>query len=129
VARAIAWIEGLTREVNVGDVFTGKVLRIQPFGAFVEILPGKEGLVHISQMAPGFVSRPEDVVSVGQEVKVRVTEIDERDRINLSMLFGQDALQKRLNQPSRPPIRPTGFRRPMARSSFSRPRPQPRWRV
>jgi polyribonucleotide nucleotidyltransferase len=129
VAKAIAWIEGLTREVNVGDVFTGKVLRIQPFGAFVEILPGKEGLVHISQMAPGFVSRPEDVVSVGQEVKVRVTEIDERDRINLSMLFGQDALQKRLNQPSRPPIRPTGFRRPMARSSFSRPRPQPRWRV
>jgi predicted RNA-binding protein with RPS1 domain len=61
------------------------------FGAFVEILPGKEGLVHVSQMATGFVSNPADVVTIGQKVKVRVLEIDDQHRINLSMLFGEDA--------------------------------------
>jgi polyribonucleotide nucleotidyltransferase len=61
------------------------------FGAFVEILPGKEGMVHVSQMSTGFVNSPEDVVKVGQKVKVRVAEIDDQHRINLSMLFGDDA--------------------------------------
>jgi len=91
VASAISQIEGLTREIKAGDIFEGEVKRIQPFGAFVEVLPGREGLVHVSQMSTGFVSDPGKIVSLGQKVKVRVTEIDEQHRINLSMLFGEDA--------------------------------------
>ena len=82
--KAIRWIEGLTREVEVGKEYLGKVTRIMNFGAFVEILPGKEGLVHISQLADFRVPRVEDVVSIGDEVFVVVTEIDRMGRINLS---------------------------------------------
>lgn len=88
VEKAAAWIRGLTREAKVGDVFEGVVKRIQPFGVFVEILPGKEGLVHVSQMAGGYIDNPANIVKIGQRVKVRVKEIDEMGRINLSMLFG-----------------------------------------
>jgi len=91
VKSAVAWISGLTREVKAGEEYEGEVKRMLPFGAFVEILPGKEGLVHVSQMATGFVQNPADVVAIGQKVKVRVIEIDEQGRINLSMLFGEDA--------------------------------------
>ncbi len=91
VAKAVAWVEGLTHDVNVGEEYEGEVKRILPFGAFVEILPGKEGMVHVSQMSPSFVASPSDVVSIGQKVKVRVIEIDEQHRVNLSMLFGEDA--------------------------------------
>jgi polyribonucleotide nucleotidyltransferase len=87
VASAISKIEGLTQEAEVGQIYEGEVKRIQPFGAFVEILPGKEGLVHVSQMGVGFVKDPGEVVSLGQKVKVRVTEVDERGRINLSMFL------------------------------------------
>ena len=77
-----------------------------PFGAFVEILPGKEGLVHVSQMAAGFVQNPADVVVIGQKVKVRVIEIDDQGRVNLSMLFGDDAAKapprERIDRPRRP---------------------------
>ncbi len=82
--RAIRWIEGLTRDVEVGKEYLGKVTRIMNFGAFVEILPGKEGLVHISQLADYRVPRVEDVVSIGDELMVVVTEIDRMGRINLS---------------------------------------------
>ncbi len=91
LAHAVNWVKGLIREVTAGEEFEGEVKRILPFGAFVEILPGKEGLVHVSQMAVGFVSNPEEVVKIGQRVKVRVAEIDDQGRINLSMLFGEDA--------------------------------------
>jgi len=104
VASAIARVEGLTKEVGVDEVYEGTVRRIQPFGAFVEILPGKEGLVHVSQMSDGFVQKPEDIVSLGQKVKVRVREIDDQGRINLSMLFGETARQKESPRPSRPPL-------------------------
>ena len=92
ISRALAWIEGLTREIKVNEEFEGTVKRIQPFGIFVEILPGKEGLVHVSQMSRQYVKNPADVVNIGDKVKVRVKEIDEMGRINLSMLFGQEAL-------------------------------------
>ncbi|MDQ3879976.1 MAG: polyribonucleotide nucleotidyltransferase [Chloroflexota bacterium] len=82
--RAIRWIEGLTRDVEVGKEYLGKVTRIMNFGAFVEILPGKEGLVHISQLADYRVPRVEDVVSIGDELMVVVTEIDRMGRVNLS---------------------------------------------
>jgi len=87
VAAAIDKINGLTQEAEVGQVYEGVVKRIQPFGAFVEILPGKEGLVHVSQMGDGFVDDPAKVVSLGQKVKVKLVEIDERGRINLTMLL------------------------------------------
>ncbi|MBI2103595.1 polyribonucleotide nucleotidyltransferase [Candidatus Woesebacteria bacterium] len=78
-------IEALTKEVVAGEIYDGVVKRIQPFGAFVEILPGKDGLVHVSDMGEEFVQNPEDVVSIDQQVKVRVKEIDNLGRINLSM--------------------------------------------
>jgi len=91
VAKAVSWVEGLTHEVTAGEEYDGEVKRILPFGAFVEILPGKEGLVHVSQMTKEYVNTPNDVVSIGQKVKVRVLEIDDQHRVNLSMLFGDDA--------------------------------------
>ncbi len=81
---AIRRVEGLTQEVEVGAVYTGKVTRIQNFGAFVEVLPGKEGLVHISELADHHVGKVEDVVKIGDEIMVKVTEIDRLGRINLS---------------------------------------------
>lgn len=82
--KAIRIIEGLVREVEVGTTYSGKVTRIMNFGAFVEILPGKEGLVHISQLALERVAKVEDVVKIGDEITVKVTEIDRQGRINLS---------------------------------------------
>jgi polyribonucleotide nucleotidyltransferase len=82
--KAVRWIEGLTRDVEVGKEYLGKVTRIMNFGAFVEILPGKEGLVHISQLADYRVARVEDVVAIGDELMVIVTEIDRMGRVNLS---------------------------------------------
>ncbi len=82
--KAIAWIESLTREVEVGALYLGKVTRLMNFGAFVEILPGKEGLVRIGELADYHVPSVEDVVSVGDEVMVVVTEIDRQGRVNLS---------------------------------------------
>lgn len=83
-AKAIDIINGITAEAEVGKVYTGKVTRLMNFGAFVEILPGKEGLVHISQLSTEHVGKVEDVVSVGDEIVVKVTEIDQKGRINLS---------------------------------------------
>jgi polyribonucleotide nucleotidyltransferase len=82
--KAIQWIESLTREVEIGALYLGKVTRIMGFGAFVEIIPGKEGLVRIGELADYHVPSVEDVVSVGDEVMVVVTEIDRQGRINLS---------------------------------------------
>ncbi|MFW6150318.1 MAG: polyribonucleotide nucleotidyltransferase [Chloroflexota bacterium] len=82
--KAISMIENLTREVKVGDVYTGKVTRVLNFGAMVEILPGKEGLIHISELADYHVDKVEDEVKVGDEVTVKVIEIDSLGRINLS---------------------------------------------
>ena len=82
--KAINWIESLTREVEVGALYLGKVTRLMNFGAFVEILPGKEGLVRIGELADYHVPSVEDVVSVGDEVMVVVIEIDRQGRVNLS---------------------------------------------
>jgi len=77
-------VESLTHEVKVGETYLGKVTRLMKFGAFVEILPGKEGLVHVSQLAMHRVEKPEDVVHEGDEIMVKVIEIDDKGRINLS---------------------------------------------
>ena len=86
VEKAVAWIKNITREVKAGEVFQGKVKRILNFGAFVEILPGQEGLIHISKLAPGRVDKVEDVVKIGDTVSVEVILIDEKGRINLALL-------------------------------------------
>ncbi len=91
VEKATKWVEGLTHDVEPGEVYDGTVKRMLNFGAFVEILPGKEGLVHVSEMSTDYVQDPADVVEIGQQVKVRVKEIDDQGRINLSMKFGEDA--------------------------------------
>lgn len=110
-AKALNWVAGLGKEAVPGEIYDGVVARIQPFGAFVNILPGKDGLVHVSQMASGFVQDPSQIVSEGQKVKVWVTEIDSQGRINLSMLFDADgnpvakAREQREFDSSRPPRR------------------------
>lgn len=86
--KAAAWVEGIVKEPQPGEIYEGEVKRILPFGAMVEILPGKEGLVHISKMAPYRVEKVEDIVKVGQTVKTRVVEIDDMGRVNLSMNLG-----------------------------------------
>ena len=82
--RAIQIIEGLTKEVAIGEIYTGNVTRLTSFGAFVEILPGKEGLVRLPDLAEYRVARPEEVVRVGDEIMVMVVEVDQMGRINLS---------------------------------------------
>ncbi len=82
--KAVAIIEELVRDVEVGAVYKGKVTRIMAFGAFVEVLPGKEGLCHISQLAKRRVEKVEDVVQIGDTLDVKVTEIDRQGRVNLS---------------------------------------------
>jgi len=103
VTAAADWVKGLVREVTPGEQFEGPVKRILPFGAFVEILPGKEGMVHVSKMASGFVKSPEDVVSLGQVVKVKVAEIDDQGRINLTMLLDGQEGEKAPSREERPP--------------------------
>jgi len=82
--KARQMIEGIAKDIEVGDVYLGKVVRIMPFGAFVELLPGKDGMVHISKLAKERVNKVEDVVNIGDEILVKVIEIDKQGRINLS---------------------------------------------
>ena len=91
--KAISIIEGLTREIQIGDIFTGKVSRILDFGAMVEILPGKDGLVHISELADQRVNKVEDEVKIGDEITVKVINVDNLGRVNLSRraVFEEDS--------------------------------------
>ncbi len=119
---AIAWIEGITRDVEVGGLYLGKVTRIMGFGAFVEILPGKEGLVRIGELADYHVPTVEDVVSIGDEIMVVVTEIDRQGRVNLSR---KAAMQRHLAKPAgvTRPKRPTS---PASQPAQRRPRQRER---
>ncbi|NCC82170.1 MAG: S1 RNA-binding domain-containing protein, partial [Clostridia bacterium] len=83
-AHAVRMIEELTQEVEVGKIYMGTVKRLMNFGAFVEVLPGKEGLVHISHLAKERVNKVEDVVKEGDKLEVKVIEIDKQGRVNLS---------------------------------------------
>lgn len=91
VQKAVEWIKNITREAKVGEIFQGIVKRIMDFGAFVEIFPGTEGLVHISKLSDQRVARVEDVVHVGDMISVKLMEIDDRGRLSLSM---KDATKK-----------------------------------
>ena len=86
IEKALQWIKSLTEEPEIGKIYTGKVVNIKDFGAFVNILPGVDGMVHISKLANHRVEKVTDVLKEGQEVQVKITGIDERGKINLSMI-------------------------------------------
>jgi polyribonucleotide nucleotidyltransferase len=115
--RAMDAVRALTEEVELGKIYTGTVRRIVDFGAFVEVLPGKEGLVRTSQLADYHVNRPEDVVAPGDEVTVMVVEVDPQGRINLSRkaaLSGEMPSAEELESergPRRSPMGGRGFDR------------------
>ena len=83
--KAIEWIKNIVREAKVGEIFHGKAVRLMDFGVFVQILPGQDGLVHISEIAPFRVNKVTDFVNIGDEVAVKVVEIDDQGRVNLSI--------------------------------------------
>ena len=85
IAKAIAMIKGMVEEAEVGKIYAGKITRLMNFGAFCEILPGKEGLIHVSELAPKFVKTVDEVVKVGDAVTVKCIEIDDQGRVNLSI--------------------------------------------
>ncbi len=113
-ARAVEWINNLTHEIKAGEKFNGKVTRLMDFGAFVEVLPGQEGLVHISQLANERVERVEDVVKIGDTLPVEVIEIDSMGRINLKAQGVDRAASPRTPQNAGPggPRRPQHSSRP-----------------
>src|SRR5947207_3997899 len=105
---AIDAVRALTEEVEVGRIYTGTVRRLVDFGAFVEILPSKEGLVRTSQLADYQVNRPEDVVSVGDEITVMVIEVDGQGRVNLSRRAALSGEMPTLEPEERGPARGRG---------------------
>jgi len=84
--KAKAIIEDIIREIEVGDIYTGKITRILPIGAFMELPGGKEGLIHISKLSKKRVEKVEDVVEIGDIVIVKVLEVDKQGRINLTLM-------------------------------------------
>ena len=108
--KAVEWIQNIVKEVEPGEIYEGKVVRIMDFGAFVEVLPGKDGMVHISQLANYRVNKVEDVVHMGDTLKVQVTEIDDQGRINLT------------HKPFAPAATPEQLAQGAASSGFDRPR-------
>lgn len=99
--KAVQWVKDLTREVKPGEVFEGTVVRLEDFGAFVNVLPGQDGLVHVSEIAWERTNRPSDVLKIGDRVKVIVKEIDNLGRINLSM---KALIEKPAGYVERPPM-------------------------
>jgi polyribonucleotide nucleotidyltransferase len=82
--KAKTWIERMTEEIQIGKTYAGKVLSLKEYGAFVEIIPGHDGLVHISELSDGYIEKVEDVVKVGQEIMIKVIGIDDQKRVKLS---------------------------------------------
>ena len=126
--QVLEYLKNMGREVQVGEVFEGTVMNLAPFGAFLNILPGKDGLVHVSRMAAEYVIDPATIVSVGQKVKVWVTEITAEGKTGLSMLFdeagnpAEKAVEPRTDRPAGPRPMGGGFNRDRAprRDSNSR---------
>jgi polyribonucleotide nucleotidyltransferase len=83
--KAVNWIKDIVREFEPGEIFKGKVVRLMDFGAFVELLPGRDGMVHVSELAPYRIGKPEDFINIGDEVTVKIKEIDDQGRVNLTM--------------------------------------------
>jgi polyribonucleotide nucleotidyltransferase len=83
---AVDRIKAIVRDVEPGEKYTGRVVAIQPFGAFIELIPGKDGLLHISKMAKGRIAQVESVLNIGDEVEVVVQEIDDRGKVSLDLI-------------------------------------------
>ena len=96
--KAISAVNNLIRDVEVGEIYDGKITRVTNFGAFCEVLPGKEGLIHISEISNRYVSAVEDFVKVGDEVKVKVIGIDDLGRIQLSLKQAQESQEQNGSQ-------------------------------
>ena len=96
VKKAMDWINNIVRKFEVGEVFSGKVVRLMDFGAFVELVAGRDGMVHVSELAPYRISKPSDFVQIGDIVTVKIKEIDDMGRVNLTMkgLSENEALWK-----------------------------------
>lgn len=110
-SKAKQWIEDLTRQVTVGEEFRGKVVKLMDFGAFVEFLPGKEGMIHASKLAPGYVQHVADVIQVDDEVEVKLIEIDSMGRFNLALMSKNGTPFEKIEVPGggeRPPRRDQG---------------------
>ncbi len=118
--KAKAWVEMLTKEVEAGEVYDGTVTRLMDFGAFVEVLPGKEGLVHISELEHRRVEKVSDVLNVGDKVKVKVKEIDDQGRINLSRkaLLERPAREEGGSSTPRPPKSGDSSQQPEKKKGF-----------
>jgi polyribonucleotide nucleotidyltransferase len=119
--RALEMINQIIADVEVGKIYKGKVTRLMNFGAFVEVLPGKEGLVHISELADHHVKQVEDVVKVGDEIQVKCVEIDAQHRVNLSKVAAERELGLIPDSGPKPPRSGRGDSRD---SSRGRPRPR-----
>ena len=107
-AKARRLIEGIAKDVEVGEVYMGKVVRMMNFGVFVELLPGKDGMIHISKLAKGRVEKCEDVVKIGDELEVKVVEIDSQGRVNLirnDIEYDNTEMPRRSAPGQRPPRR------------------------
>ncbi len=123
--KALQIVKDLTREIAAGEIFKGKVVRLMDFGAFVELLPKKDGLVHVSELAPWHVEKVTDIVNLGDEITVKVLEIDSQGRINLSMKQAPgNTYPERPKNSGRPPQRDNGNRRPPRPRSPRPPRNQ-----
>jgi len=83
--KAVEWVKSLTHEITAGEVYEGEVVRLEDFGAFINVLPGQDGLVHVSEIAWSRTNKPSDVLKIGDKVKVLVKEIDNLGRVNLSI--------------------------------------------
>jgi len=123
--KALEMINQIIADVEVGKIYKGRVTRLMNFGAFVEVLPGKEGLVHISALAPHHVKSVGDVVKVGDEIQVKCVEIDDQNRVNLSKVAAERELGliPDTGEPPKRPPRGGGGRGPRD-SSKRRPRPR-----
>jgi polyribonucleotide nucleotidyltransferase len=108
--KAIEWVKSITHEIAAGEQYEGTVVRLEDFGAFINVLPGQDGLVHVTDMAWGYTSKPSDVLHMGDKVKVVVKEIDSMGRVNLSMKALLPKPEGYVEQPprERPPRRPFG---------------------
>ena len=107
-AKARRLIEGIAKDIEVGEVYMGKVVRMMNFGVFVELLPGKDGMIHISKLAKGRVEKCEDVVAIGDEIEVKVAEIDSQGRVNLirnDIEYDNTEMPRRSAPGQRPPRR------------------------
>jgi len=99
--QAYSWVDNLTREFQAGEEFDGKVVRIENFGAFVELVPGRDGMVHVSKLSPDFVKNINDVVKLGDTLHVKIAKIDDMNRIDLTTLTPEQEEQARQNRPPR----------------------------